>query len=61
MGTDSIIVIPAPLDKHDTHARPIPSWVPTIRVHAGIKVSMGIYGYLWIFEFIFIYFFVQII
>ena len=59
MGTDSMIPVPAPLDKFDTRARPVPSWVPTMRVPVGIKVSMGIHGYPWSFEFI--YFFVQII
>jgi hypothetical protein len=59
MGTDSMIPVPDPLDKYDTGARPVPSWVPTIRVPAGTDVSMGIHGNPWIFEFI--YFLVQII
>jgi len=41
-GTDIKIPVSAPLDKYDTRARPVPSWVPTIRVPAGIEVSMGI-------------------
>jgi len=59
MGTDSMIFVPAPLDKYDTLARPVPSWVPTMRITVGIEVSMGIHGYPWIFDFI--YFLVQII
>jgi len=59
MGTDSMIPVPAPLDKYDTRVRPVPSWVPTMRVSVGIEVSMGIHGYQWNSEFI--YFLVQII
>jgi len=35
MGTDSMILLPAPLDKYDTRAHPIHSWVPM-----GIEVSL---------------------
>jgi len=59
MGTNIMIPVPAPLDKYDTRVRPVPSWVPTIRIPADIEVYMGIHGYPWIFEFI--YFLVQII
>jgi len=59
MGTNSMIRVPTPLDKYDTCARLVPSWVPTMRVPVGIEVSMGIHGYPWGFEFI--YFLVQII
>jgi len=45
IGTDSMILVPTPLDKYHTRARPVPSWVPTMRVPAGIEVSMGIHGY----------------
>jgi hypothetical protein len=37
-----MIPVPAPLDKYDTRARLVCSWVPTIRVPVGIEVSMGI-------------------
>ena len=40
-----MILIPAPFDKYDTRVRRVPSWVPTMRVPAGIEVSMGIHGY----------------
>ena len=33
------------LDKYDTRVRPVPSWVPIIRVPTNIEVSMGIHGY----------------
>jgi len=49
MDTDSMIPVSAPFDKYDTRARPIPSGVPTIRVPAGIEVSIGIHGHPWIF------------
>jgi len=51
MGTDNMISVPAPFDKYDTHASPVPSWVPTIRVPAGIEVSMGTHGFLNLFIF----------
>ena len=54
-----MIPVPAPLDKYDTRVRPIPLWVPTMRVPVGIEVSISIYGYPRIFEFF--YFFIQII
>jgi hypothetical protein len=57
MGTDSMIFVPATLDKYVTHALLIPSWVPIMRVPAGIEVFMDIHGYPWIFKFI--YFLVQ--
>jgi len=47
MGTDSMIFVPAPLDRYDTRVRPVPSWVPTMQVPVGIEVSMGIHGYPW--------------
>jgi len=53
MGTDNMIPIPAPLDKYDTRAHPVSSWIPTIREPVGIEVSIGIHGYLWSFEFIY--------
>jgi len=43
-----MIPIP-PFDKYDIRVRPIPSWVPTMWVPAGIEVSIGIHGYPWIF------------
>jgi len=46
-----MIPVPAPLDKYDTRARPIPSWVPTIRVPVGIEVSMGTHEFLNLFIF----------
>jgi hypothetical protein len=49
MGTDSMISMPLSLDKYDTRVRPVPSWVPTMRVPVGIEVSMGIHGHPWIF------------
>lgn len=45
MGTDSMILVPAPLNKYDISARPVPSWVLTMRLPMGIEVSMGIHGY----------------
>jgi len=39
-------MIPALLDKYDTRVRPVFSWVPTIWIPVGIKVSMGTYGVL---------------
>jgi len=45
MGTDSMIFVPASFDKYDTHARPVSSWVPTMRVPAVIEVSMGTHGF----------------
>jgi len=59
MGANSMILISASLAKYDTRARRVPSWVPTMRVPAGIEVSIGIHRYPWIFEFI--YFLVQMI
>ena len=53
MGTNSMIFVPASLDKSDVRARPVPSWVPTMPVPTGIEVSMSIHGYPWIFEFIY--------
>jgi hypothetical protein len=50
-----MILVTVPLDKYDTRARPVPSWVPIMRVAAGIEVSMGIHACTWIFEFIFLY------
>jgi hypothetical protein len=52
MDMDSMIPVPVPLDKYDTHARPVPSWVPIMWVPVDIEVSMGIHWYPWIFEFI---------
>ena len=40
-----MIPVPTPLDKYDIRVCPVPSWVPTMRVPAGIEVSMGIHGY----------------
>jgi len=40
-----MISVSVPLDKYDTRVRPVPSWVPTMRVPVGIEVSMGIRGY----------------
>jgi len=37
---------PVPLDKYDTRARPVPLWVPTMRIPVGIEVSMGTHGFL---------------
>ena len=51
MGTDNMIPVPAPLDKYDTRARPVSSWVLTIRVPVGIEVSMGTHGVLNLFIF----------
>ena len=51
MGTDNMIPVPAPLDKYDTRARPLSSWVPTIRIPVGIEVSMGTHGVLNLFIF----------
>ena len=45
MGTNSMILVPDPFDKYDTRGRPVPSWVPTMRVPAGIEVSMGTHGF----------------
>jgi len=42
---------PRPLDKYDTRARPVPSWVPTIRVSVSIEVSMGTHEFLNLFIF----------
>jgi hypothetical protein len=49
MGTDSMILVPAPLDKYDTHVRPVPSWVPTIRIPVGIEVFMDTHEFLNLF------------
>jgi len=46
-----MISVPAPLDKYDICARPVPLWVPTMRVPAGIDVSMGTHGFLNLFIF----------
>jgi len=45
MGTDSMILVSAVLDKYDTCVHPVPSWVPTMWIPTGIEVSMGIHGY----------------
>ena len=45
IGKDSIIYVSALLDKYDTRACPVSSWVPTMRVTAGIDVSIGIHWY----------------
>jgi len=55
MGMDSMIHVPTPLDKYDTCVRHVPWWVPTTQVPACIKVSMGIHGYPWIFDFFYFY------
>jgi len=49
MGMDNMIHVPAPLDKYDTHVRPVPSWVPTMRVPTDIDVSMGTHSFLNLF------------
>jgi len=41
-----MISVPAPLDKYDTRVRPVPSWVPIMRVPARIEVSMDFLIYL---------------
>jgi len=46
-----MILVPAPLDKYDTRARPVPSWVPTMRIPVGIEVSMGTHEFLILFIF----------
>jgi len=46
-----MIPVSAPLDKYDTSVRPIPSWVPTMRVPAGIEVSMGANEFIFILIF----------
>jgi len=51
MGTDSMIPVPAPLDKYDTRAHPVPLWVPTMRLLVGIEVSMGTHEFLILFIF----------
>jgi len=51
MGTNSMIPVPAPLDKYDTRVRPVPSWVPTMRIPVGIEVSMGTHGFFILFIF----------
>ena len=38
MDTDSMIPVPTPFDKYNTHARPVPLWIP-----AGIEVSFLIF------------------
>jgi len=40
MGTNSMIHVPAPLDKFDTRAISVSSWVPNM------WVSMGTHGFL---------------
>jgi len=40
-----MIPVSAPWDKYDTRVRPVSSWISTMRVPAGIEVSMGIHGY----------------
>jgi hypothetical protein len=49
-----MISVPAPLDKYDTRARLVPSWVPTVRVPVDIEVFMAIHGYPWIFDIFFV-------
>ena len=56
MGTDSMIPVPAPLDKYHTCVRHVPSWVPTTRVLKYPWVFMGTHEFLNLFLF-----FVQII
>jgi hypothetical protein len=53
MGTNSMIPVPVPLDKYDTRARLVPSWVPTMRVPTGIEVwvFMGTHEFLNLFIF----------
>jgi hypothetical protein len=48
-----MIPVPAPLDKYHTCARPVPSWVPIMRVPAGIEVSMGTHEFLNLFIFLY--------
>jgi len=48
-----MIPVPAPLDKYDTRARPVPSWVPTMGIPAGIEVSMGTHGFFNLFIFLY--------
>lgn len=45
MGTNSMILVPALLDKYDTRVRPVSLWVSTMQVPMGIEGSMGIHGY----------------
>ena len=49
MDTDSMIPVPAPLDKYDIRARPVSLWVPTMRIPVGIEVSMGTHEFLILF------------
>jgi len=51
MGMDSIISVPVLLDKYDTCVRPVLSWVPTMRIAAGIELFMGTHEFLNLFIF----------
>jgi len=53
MGTVSMILVPAPLDKYDARARPVPSWVPTVRIPVGIELSMCTHEFLNFFFFLY--------
>ena len=46
-----MISVSAPLDKYDTCARPVPSWVPIMRVATGIEEFMGTHEFLNLFIF----------